>query len=111
MHPGRGGTWGPLLVGLYGLGLIGAGIFVADPALGFPPGTPADANTISWHGLLHFLTGGMGFLGLLAACFVFARRFAARNERGWAAYSVATGCSSSQPSSELLRDLNKGGPS
>src|SRR5678815_1626659 len=39
----RGGTWGPFLVGIYGLGLIGAGIFVADPALGFPPGTPADA--------------------------------------------------------------------
>ncbi len=35
----RGGTWGPILVAVYGLGLIGAGIFVADPALGFPPGT------------------------------------------------------------------------
>jgi hypothetical membrane protein len=33
----RGGTWGPVLIGLYGLGLIGAGVFVADPALGFPP--------------------------------------------------------------------------
>src|SRR5712691_3784947 len=35
----RGGTWGPILVGIYGLGLIGAGFFVADPAWGFPPGT------------------------------------------------------------------------
>src|SRR5262245_1023505 len=32
-----------VLVGLYGLGLIGAGISRADPALGFPPGTPQDA--------------------------------------------------------------------
>ena len=39
MYPGRGGTWGPLLVGVYGLGLVGAGIFAADPALGFPPGS------------------------------------------------------------------------
>jgi hypothetical protein len=31
------------------------------------------------------------FLGLPAACFVFGRRFAARGERGWAIYSVATG--------------------
>src|SRR5207244_8571843 len=31
LHGSRGGTWGPLLVGLYGLGLIGAGFFVADP--------------------------------------------------------------------------------
>src|SRR5829696_5839301 len=28
---GRGGTWGPLLLGVYGVGLIGAGLFVADP--------------------------------------------------------------------------------
>ena len=91
LQGGRGGTWGPLLVGLYGVGLIGAGIFRADPALGFPPGTPADATTISWRGLLHFITGGVGFLGLIAACLVFARRFAALGQRGWAVYSAATG--------------------
>ena len=33
----------------------------------------------------------MGFLGLIAACFVFARRFAALSQGGWAAYCVATG--------------------
>jgi hypothetical protein len=87
----RGGTWGPLLIGIYGLGLIGAGFFVADPALGFPPGTPANAHSVSWHGLLHFVSGGIGFIGLIAACFVFARRFAAHGQRGWAIYSVATG--------------------
>jgi Protein of unknown function (DUF998) len=87
----RGGTWGPLLVGVYGLGLIGAGIFTADPALGFPPGTPADAHTISGHGLMHFVSGGIGFLALIAACCVFARRFASLGQRGWSAYSLATG--------------------
>ena len=87
----RGGTWGPLLVGLYGLGLVGGGIFVADPAGGFPPGTPQDANAVSWHGLLHFVSGAIGFLGLIAACFVFARRFAGLGRRVWAAYSAATG--------------------
>ncbi len=36
----RGGTsWGPLLVGLYGLGRVGARNSVADPMGGFPPGT------------------------------------------------------------------------
>jgi Protein of unknown function (DUF998) len=87
----RGGTWGPLLLGLYGLGLICAGFFVADPALGFPPGTPADAHAVSWHGLLHLICGGIGFLGLIAACFVFARHFASQRLRGWMAYSLATG--------------------
>jgi hypothetical protein len=86
-----GGTSLPLLIGVYGLGLIGAGFFTADLALGFPPGTPADAHAVSWHGLLHFVSGGIGFLGLIAACFVFARRFAAQSLRGWAVYSVATG--------------------
>src|SRR5258708_7196471 len=42
MQSGRGWSWAPRMIGLYGLGLIGAGIFSADPALGFPPGTPLD---------------------------------------------------------------------
>jgi hypothetical membrane protein len=88
----RGGTWGPLLIGVYGVGLIGAGFFRADPALGFPPGLPASAyDTISWYGIMHFISGGIGFLALIAACFVLARRYAALRQRGWAAYSVATG--------------------
>ena len=88
---GRASTWGPLLIALYGLGLIGAGVFVADPARAFPPGTPADAHAISWHGLMHFVCGGVGFIGLIAVCMVFARRFAGLGQRAWAAYSVATG--------------------
>jgi len=88
---GPGRTSGPLLLGVYGIGLIGAGFFSADPALGFPPGTPADAHSISWHGLMHFVSGGVGFLSLIAGCFVFARRFAGGGEGGWAAYSVVTG--------------------
>jgi hypothetical protein len=92
LHPGRRGTWGPLLIAMYGLGLIGAGFFVADPALGFPPGTPAGPPAaVTRHGVLHFVSGGVGFLGLIAACFVFGLRFAALRQTGWAAYSIATG--------------------
>jgi hypothetical membrane protein len=36
LHQGRGGTWGPLLIGAYGAGLIAAGIFPPDPGFGFP---------------------------------------------------------------------------
>ena len=87
-----GGTWGPLLLGLYGLGLIAAGLFVADPMDGFPRGTPAGPPVaISWHGLLHLVSGSLGFLCLIAGCFVFARRFARLGQRGWMAYSIATG--------------------
>jgi hypothetical protein len=87
----RGGTWGALLLAVYGLSLVAAGFFVADPAQGFPPGTPAEANAVSWHGLLHFISGGAGFLALIAAAFVFARRFAAAGERLWAGFSALTG--------------------
>jgi hypothetical protein len=91
LSAGRGRTWGPLLVGIFGIGLVAAGFFTADPALGFPPGTPADAHSVSWHGLLHLVSATIGFLGLIAACLVFARRFAADGERAWAAYSAVTG--------------------
>jgi hypothetical membrane protein len=91
LQTGRGRTWGPILLGIYGLGLIGAGFFTADPGFGFPPGTPADAHTISWHGFLHFVTAGIGFLALIADCFVLARRFVRQQQQGWAVYSVATG--------------------
>jgi hypothetical protein len=91
LRGGRGGTSIPLLVGLYGLGLTGAGFFSADPAFGFPPGTPASAHAVSWHGLLHLVTGAIGFLGLIAACLLSGRRFGAQGRRGWAVYSLATG--------------------
>ncbi len=88
----RGGTWGPLLVAVYGAGLIAAGAFVADPMNGFPPGAPAGSpSAVSWHGLLHLFSGAVGFVALISACFVFARRFAGLGQRAWCTYSVATG--------------------
>jgi Protein of unknown function (DUF998) len=91
LQTGQGRIWGPLLLSGYGLGLIGAGVFAADPAFGFPPGTPADANSISWPGLLHILTAALGFAALIGSCGVFARRFATQHERAWATYSSITG--------------------
>jgi hypothetical protein len=92
LQPGPGATWGPRLVGVFGVSLIAGGVFVTDPAFGFPPGTPAGApQQISWHGLVHGVAPVVGFLSLIVACFVFARRFAAFKQRGWAAYSAATG--------------------
>jgi hypothetical protein len=88
---GPGAIWGPILLAVYGLGLVAASIFTADPMLGFPPGTPADAMAITTRGLLHFVTAGIGFLSLIAGCFVFARRFLKQRERGWGIHSIATG--------------------
>jgi uncharacterized protein DUF998 len=90
--PGGGGTWGPRLFGVFGAGMVAASVFSADPADGFPPGTPAGPpTTMSWHGGVHFLVAGIAFLALIAACFVFARRFAAAGLRGWSVFSRVTG--------------------
>ena len=89
---GPGRTWGPLLLAIYGLGYVGAGLFVPDPMNGFPPGTPnGPPSTVSWHSWMHLVSGSLGFLALIAACFVFARRFAGLGQRGWMAYSIVTG--------------------
>jgi uncharacterized membrane protein YhaH (DUF805 family) len=86
----RGGTWGPLFVGFSGIGLIIAGVFTADPGAGFPPGAPAGAPTMSWHGLLHEIGFMLSFLGAIGACAVFARRYAAIGRRGWMVVALAT---------------------
>src|SRR4051794_40180011 len=90
MTAGRGRTWAPLLIAVYGISLVGAGIFTADPAQGFPLGTP-EITTVSWHGMLHFLTGGIGFLCLIAACLVLGSRFALAGRTGLAWFSRLTG--------------------
>lgn len=51
-------------------------------------GQPA---TVSTAGLLHVITGAIGFACLVAACFVLAHRFARRGRAGWAWCSRATG--------------------
>ena len=89
---GTGGTWGPLLVATYGLGLVLAGIFHPDPGYDFPPGAPAGAPaTMSSHAKLHNLAFLLVMVSLVAACFVFSRGFRSRGHCGWGTYSVVTG--------------------
>jgi len=92
LRSGRASTWAPIVIAIYGLGYIGAGVFVADPMNGFPPGTPNGLpGSASWHSWMHLASGSVGFLALIAACVVFARRFASTGRRGWMAYSIVTG--------------------
>jgi hypothetical membrane protein len=80
-----GAGWAPRLLAFYGATLAAAGIFTADPDEGFPAGSPG--GSLSWHGTLHFLLGGLGFLAMVAACLVLARRL----PPGWALFSRVTG--------------------
>jgi hypothetical protein len=74
---------GPLLVAGYGTGLVIAGVFVTDPALGFPAGAPAGLPaTLSWHAIVHSSAAALAFGSCLAACTVFARRHVKLGHRG-----------------------------
>src|SRR2546430_9764333 len=88
---GRGSVWGPILLGVFGVSLIVAGLFVTDPSLGYPPGT-SSSGPQTLHGTIHGLAGLIAFSSLPIASFVIARRFAGDpNWKGWALYSVVTG--------------------
>lgn len=91
LHPGPAATAAPVLVGLYGIGMVTAGVFVADPALGFPPGAPAgQPDAYSRDAIMHGIAAGVSFLSLTLAALILARRFLYDGRRGWAIYSIAT---------------------
>ena len=82
--------WAPRLIATFGLGMVAAGLLVADPGLGYPVGVATPA-TPTWHGIGHFLSSGIGFAALIIAAFVLARSFARSGARRLAWWSRITG--------------------
>ncbi|MFB1295660.1 DUF998 domain-containing protein [Mycobacterium sp. pW049] len=87
LPPSRPATWSAALLAGYGIGLVAAGIFRADPSDGFPPGTPPGVGTPSWHGVAHFLVAGVGFACFAAAGLTVGAVFARSGANGWAWFS------------------------
>jgi hypothetical protein len=87
LPPLGGSIWEALFVGMWGVGLLGAGIFITNPVSGYPPGAPGVPTRA---GILHDLFSLLGFVGLVLACFVFAGYFARQGNSAWAAYSVVS---------------------
>jgi hypothetical membrane protein len=83
---GRGGRAVPVLVGVFGTGVLLAGLVTADPAAGFPVGVPTPAAP-TLHGTLHLATSGLGFLALAAAMVVMSVRYARERRPGHAVVS------------------------
>jgi hypothetical protein len=79
----KGGFWGPALLVVFGICEVGVGIFVVDPVR-----TPA---TSTLHGTLHIVFGGIGFLALMIACFVFLRTFFSLKQKVWAVFCALSG--------------------
>ncbi|MER6480169.1 DUF998 domain-containing protein [Streptomyces filamentosus] len=99
LRGGPGGTWGPVLVGVFGVSFWVAAGFPADAGAGFPAGAgagfpagagagfpagAAEETVMSGDGTVHMAGGTVGHLALCAAFVVLARAFAARGLRGWA---------------------------
>jgi hypothetical membrane protein len=74
---------GAVLIGIWGLALVGAGLFRTDPVSGFPLGTPATSEYTT-SGALHDGFSLPGFLALAAAQVVLARG----QGRRWLVYSL-----------------------
>ncbi len=85
----RGSIGAPILLGLFGAALLVAGIFVTDPALGYPVGA---AQVHTAHGMIHGLAGLAAFSLLPASAFVMAWHFASKpGSRRWVVYSAGIG--------------------
>jgi hypothetical protein len=85
----RAVTW---FLGGFGLSMILAAVFPADPVDGFPPGTPEGFPTsISTRGLLHFVAGALGFTCLAISCLAAARAMSRRQLSSLARLSLLSG--------------------
>ncbi len=92
MTTGVGGRWAPRLLATFGLGMVAAGIFPTDPMAGFPAGTPdGPPVALTLSGILHLVCAGVGFLALVVATFVLARRFRSQGRNGRSVWSALTG--------------------
>jgi hypothetical protein len=84
----RYSLWGPLLIGVFALGLLGAGLFVTD--ITGLSGTP-ERSLRTRQAVLHDLFSFIAFVSLIAACFVFSRLYSAAGRPGWSAYCAVAG--------------------
>ena len=77
-----------VLLAVFGLGLIVAGVFAPDPVRGYPPGAQSEAPAkLTWQHWVHAVVGGpVAFFALFAACLTVAGHL----EGAWRLYTVLT---------------------
>ncbi|MGW4797855.1 DUF998 domain-containing protein [Nonomuraea sp. NPDC004297] len=69
----------PVLVAVFGAGMVAAGAFTMDPEHGFPAGTPdGPVAQMSWHSVTHSAAAAVSFTALAVAALVLAVRYARR---------------------------------
>lgn len=69
----------PIFVGVFGAGLVAAGVFTMDPEYGFPAGTlEGPVGEMSWHSIVHSAAAAVAFTALAIAAIVLTVRHARR---------------------------------
>lgn len=87
-----GARWTGLFLAVFGISMVLAAIFPADPVDGFPVGTPLGFPTaISPTGLAHFLVGTVGFVCLAVSSLCAAWALRRHGAPGLAALSLFAG--------------------
>ena len=79
----KGRAWAPCFLQIFGLGQVGAGVFPPDPV--------SSATSMTFHGTMHLIFGGVSFGGLMAACFLVVRTFTSLGHKPWGIFSAVTG--------------------
>jgi len=79
---------GAVLLMIFGLGLLVAGVFVPDAVRGYPPRATSEAPAeLTWHHQVHGVVGGpVAFLALFGACLTLAGGL----QGAWRLYTVLT---------------------
>ena len=76
-----------VLVAIFGLGAIVAGVCRMDPMRGYPPGSQAGTpTTLTWHHQAHDVAAAIMFLAIFGACIALAGRLQGR----WQLYTILT---------------------
>jgi len=89
---GKGARATSWTLGVYGAGVALAAIFRADPADGFPVGTPLGApSTITTMGLLHVAISALAFTCFGVSALLATRMFSRREERAMSRLSLVSG--------------------
>lgn len=78
---------GALLLAIFGVGLIVAGVFAPDPVRGYPPGAPTEPSARPTRtARIHHVSGPIAFLAVFGACLALLGPLQA----GWQLYTAAT---------------------
>jgi len=91
LHGTPGGTGGPRLVGVVGVGLALSGPFVLQGGGGFPVGDPGVPG-LTAGSVGHLVVGTVCFVALIAACVVLGHHYArtGRSAMAWASRAAGT---------------------